>query len=159
MLTNFLLSQIMELRVLSRLMKMVNSNSLEEANKALYAVSALTRNNLASQELFYAEAGGWMLQVDYLRFIIMLILFWNKFSELTNNTDKFLGYSEQYKSRYQTKEESCTSIGWSSRVSIRKCRSRQTTIFQWHESFEICGWFNCINRPWYPGKGDSWHCS
>ncbi|QCD78727.1 nucleotide exchange factor SIL1 [Vigna unguiculata] len=54
--------QIMELRVLSRLMKMVNSNSLEEANKALYAVSALTRNNLASQELFYAEAGGWMLQ-------------------------------------------------------------------------------------------------
>lgn len=86
----------MELRVLSRLVKMVNSNSLEEANKALYAVSALIRNNLASQELFYAEAGGWMLQVDYLRFIIMLILFWNKFSELTNNTDKFLGYSEQY---------------------------------------------------------------
>lgn len=65
----------MELRVLSRLVKMVNSNSLEEANKALYAVSALIRNNLASQELFYAEAGGWMLQVDYLRFIIMLILF------------------------------------------------------------------------------------
>ncbi|XP_014517152.1 hsp70 nucleotide exchange factor FES1 [Vigna radiata var. radiata] len=54
--------QIMELRVLSRLVKMVNSNSLEEANKALYAVSALIRNNLASQELFYAEAGGWMLQ-------------------------------------------------------------------------------------------------
>ncbi|KAK8468350.1 hypothetical protein PHAVU_006G013100 [Phaseolus vulgaris] len=54
--------QIMELRVLSRLMKMINSNSLEEANKALYAVSALIRNNLTSQELFYAEAGGWMLQ-------------------------------------------------------------------------------------------------
>ncbi|RDX78101.1 Nucleotide exchange factor SIL1 [Mucuna pruriens] len=54
--------QILELGVLSRLMKMVNSNSTEEANKALYAVSALIRNNLASQELFYAEAGGWMLQ-------------------------------------------------------------------------------------------------
>ncbi|KAK7333935.1 hypothetical protein VNO80_30716 [Phaseolus coccineus] len=54
--------QIMELRVLSRLMKMVNSNSLEEANKALYAISALIRNNLTSQELFYAEAGGRMLQ-------------------------------------------------------------------------------------------------
>ncbi|TKY49995.1 Nucleotide exchange factor SIL1 [Spatholobus suberectus] len=54
--------QILELGVLSRLMKMVNSNSVEEANKALYAVSALIRNNLANQELFYAEAGGWMLQ-------------------------------------------------------------------------------------------------
>ncbi|KAL2947008.1 hypothetical protein AAZX31_20G047600 [Glycine max] len=54
--------QILELGVLSRLMKMVNSNSMEEANKALYAVSALIRNDLASQGLFYAEAGGWMLQ-------------------------------------------------------------------------------------------------
>ncbi|KAL2322237.1 hypothetical protein Fmac_026616 [Flemingia macrophylla] len=56
--------QIMELGVgvLSGLMKMVKSNSIEEANKALYAVSALIRNNLACQELFYAEAGGWMLQ-------------------------------------------------------------------------------------------------
>ncbi|KAK7401249.1 hypothetical protein VNO78_12584 [Psophocarpus tetragonolobus] len=54
--------QILDLGVLSRLMKMVNSNSVEEANKALYAVSALVRNNLASQELFYAEAGGWMVQ-------------------------------------------------------------------------------------------------
>ncbi|XP_020208639.1 nucleotide exchange factor SIL1 isoform X2 [Cajanus cajan] len=54
--------QILEFGVLSRLMKMVKSNSIEEANKALYAVSALIRNNLDSQELFYAEAGGWMLQ-------------------------------------------------------------------------------------------------
>ena len=50
-------------------MKMVNSNSMEEANKALYAVSALIRNDLASQGLFYAEAGGWMLQVTYLSMV------------------------------------------------------------------------------------------
>ncbi|KAK7316568.1 hypothetical protein RJT34_00130 [Clitoria ternatea] len=54
--------QILELGVLSRLMTMAKSNSIEEANKALYAVSAVIRNNVASQELFYAEAGGWMLQ-------------------------------------------------------------------------------------------------
>ncbi|XP_061337756.1 hsp70 nucleotide exchange factor FES1 isoform X2 [Gastrolobium bilobum] len=58
--------QVLELGVLSRLINMVKSNSIEEANKALYAVSALIRNNLASQELFYAEAGGWMIQ-DILR--------------------------------------------------------------------------------------------
>ncbi|MQI32396.1 hypothetical protein EI016_24825 [Escherichia coli] len=49
---------------------MVKSNSAEEANKALYAISALIRNNLASQELFYAEAGSWMLQ-DILRSAIL----------------------------------------------------------------------------------------
>ncbi|CAJ1965520.1 unnamed protein product [Sphenostylis stenocarpa] len=54
--------QVMEIGVLSKLMKMVNSNSVEEASKALYAVSALIRNNLATQELFFGEAGGWMLQ-------------------------------------------------------------------------------------------------
>ncbi|OIW18302.1 hypothetical protein TanjilG_31442 [Lupinus angustifolius] len=54
--------QVLELRVLSRLMDMVKSNSVEEANKALHAISALIRNNLASHELFYAEAGGLMLQ-------------------------------------------------------------------------------------------------
>ncbi|CAL0306763.1 unnamed protein product [Lupinus luteus] len=58
--------QVLELRVLSRLMDMVKSNSVEEANKALHAISALIRNNLASHELFYAEAGGLMLQ-DILR--------------------------------------------------------------------------------------------
>ncbi|WJX32872.1 hypothetical protein P8452_21149 [Trifolium repens] len=58
--------QVLELGVLSRLITMVKSDSIEEGIKALYAVSALTRNNLASQELFYAEAGGLMLQ-DILR--------------------------------------------------------------------------------------------
>ncbi|KAK2388559.1 hypothetical protein P8452_26525 [Trifolium repens] len=58
--------QVLELGVLSRLISMVNSDSIEEGIKALYAVSALIRNNLASQELFYAEAGGLMLQ-DILR--------------------------------------------------------------------------------------------
>ncbi|XP_057433488.1 uncharacterized protein LOC130726259 [Lotus japonicus] len=58
--------QVLELGVLSRLIIMVKSDSTEEANKALYTVSALIRNNLASQALFYAEAGGSMLQ-DILR--------------------------------------------------------------------------------------------
>ncbi|KAE9602671.1 putative nucleotide exchange factor Fes1 [Lupinus albus] len=58
--------QVLELGVLSRLMDMVKSNSVEEANKALHAISALIRNNFASHELFYAEAGGLMLQ-DILR--------------------------------------------------------------------------------------------
>jgi nucleotide exchange factor SIL1 len=56
---------------------MVKSDSIEEGIKALYAVSALTRNNLASQELFYAEAGGLMLQVNYLSFnnIVNIVIF------------------------------------------------------------------------------------
>lgn len=54
----------MELGALTKLMKMVKSTSVEEAIKALYAVSALIRNNLAGQELFYAEAGDSMLQVS-----------------------------------------------------------------------------------------------
>ncbi|XP_045807570.1 nucleotide exchange factor SIL1 [Trifolium pratense] len=58
--------QVLELGVLSRLIVMVKSDSKEEGIKALYAVSAVIRNNLASQELFYAEAGGSMLQ-DILR--------------------------------------------------------------------------------------------
>lgn len=55
--------QILELGALMKLMKMVKSSFIEEAVKALYAVSALVRNNLAGQELFYAEAGDLMLQV------------------------------------------------------------------------------------------------
>jgi len=51
---------------------MVKSSSIEEGIKALYAVSALTRNNLASLELFYAEGGGLMLQVTYLSFNIII---------------------------------------------------------------------------------------
>ncbi|KAJ6943909.1 hypothetical protein NC652_009365 [Populus alba x Populus x berolinensis] len=54
--------QILELGALTKLIKMVKSTSIEEAIKALYAVSALIRNNLSSQELFYAEAGDTMLQ-------------------------------------------------------------------------------------------------
>ncbi|KAK9276392.1 hypothetical protein L1049_005925 [Liquidambar formosana] len=54
--------QVLELGALTKLMKMVKSNSVEEAVKALYAVSTLVRNNLAGQELFYAESGDLMLQ-------------------------------------------------------------------------------------------------
>ncbi|WJZ81858.1 hypothetical protein VitviT2T_001674 [Vitis vinifera] len=54
--------QVLELGALPKLMKMVNSSFVEEATKALYAVSALIRNNLAAQELFYAKAGDLMLQ-------------------------------------------------------------------------------------------------
>jgi nucleotide exchange factor SIL1 len=56
--------QILELGALTKLIKMVKSTSIEEAIKALYAVSALIRNNLSGQELFYAEAGDTMLQVS-----------------------------------------------------------------------------------------------
>lgn len=68
------LFQVLELGVLSRLMVMVKSDSTEEAIKALYAVSALIRNNLASQELFYAEAGGSVLKVISLWFTIIIII-------------------------------------------------------------------------------------
>lgn len=44
-------------------MKMVKSNFVEEAIKAVYAVSALLRNNIAGQEMFYGEAGHLLLQV------------------------------------------------------------------------------------------------
>ncbi|XP_058102608.1 uncharacterized protein LOC131246464 isoform X1 [Magnolia sinica] len=54
--------QILELGALSKLMKMVKSSFTEEAIKALYAVSAVIRNNFDGQELFYAEAGHVMLQ-------------------------------------------------------------------------------------------------
>ncbi|KAG0452655.1 hypothetical protein HPP92_025028 [Vanilla planifolia] len=55
-------NQILELGVLERLMKMVKSASAEEAIKALYAISALIRNNENGQELFYSENGYLMLQ-------------------------------------------------------------------------------------------------
>lgn len=45
---------------------MVNSNSTEEAVKALFAVSALIRNNVAGQDMFYASHGYIMLQVSTL---------------------------------------------------------------------------------------------
>ncbi|XP_059658377.1 uncharacterized protein LOC132304643 isoform X2 [Cornus florida] len=52
--------QVLELGALPKLMKMVKASFIEEAIKALYAVSALIRNNLDGQELFYAEAGDLM---------------------------------------------------------------------------------------------------
>ncbi|CAI0545507.1 unnamed protein product [Linum tenue] len=53
--------QVLELGALSTLMKMVLSNSADEAIKALYAVSALIRNNVAGQDLFFSEAGDKLL--------------------------------------------------------------------------------------------------
>ncbi|XP_062110801.1 uncharacterized protein LOC133822469 [Humulus lupulus] len=55
-------SKVLELGALSKLMKMVKADGVEEANKGLYAVSALIRNNLVGQELFFAEAGVQLLQ-------------------------------------------------------------------------------------------------
>ncbi|XP_056166015.1 hsp70 nucleotide exchange factor FES1 [Syzygium oleosum] len=54
--------QVLELGALAKLMMMVKSEFVEEAIKAFYAVSALIRNNLAGQQLFYAQAGDLMLQ-------------------------------------------------------------------------------------------------
>lgn len=54
--------QILEHGGLQCLMKMVSSGYPEEATKAMYALSALIRNNLEGQELFYAESGELMLQ-------------------------------------------------------------------------------------------------
>ncbi|CAE6075923.1 unnamed protein product [Arabidopsis arenosa] len=54
--------QVLELGALTPLIKMVNSSSAEEAVKALFAVSALIRNNIAGQDMFYAAHGYIMLQ-------------------------------------------------------------------------------------------------
>ncbi|KAG7560523.1 Armadillo-type fold [Arabidopsis thaliana x Arabidopsis arenosa] len=48
--------QVLELGALTPLIKMVNSSSAEEAVKALFAVSALIRNNIAGQDMFYAAS-------------------------------------------------------------------------------------------------------
>lgn len=58
--------QILELGTLAKLMEMAHSEFTEEATKALYAISALIRNNLEGQRLFYNEAGDLMLQVKTL---------------------------------------------------------------------------------------------
>ena len=42
---------------------MARAEFVEEAIKALFAISALIRNNFVGQELFYAEAGELMIQV------------------------------------------------------------------------------------------------
>ncbi|XP_060185333.1 hsp70 nucleotide exchange factor FES1 [Lycium barbarum] len=54
--------QVLELGALTTLMKMMKSHTTEEAVKALFAISALIRNNLNGQDLFYQEAGDTMLQ-------------------------------------------------------------------------------------------------
>lgn len=54
--------QILELGVLPKLMRMVKSICSEEAVKALYAVSAVIRNNLDGQAVFNIEGGALMLQ-------------------------------------------------------------------------------------------------
>ena len=48
-------------------MERAHSEFVEEAIKALYAISALIRNNLEGQQLFYKEAGDLMLQVKTLK--------------------------------------------------------------------------------------------
>nr|XP_027098044.1 uncharacterized protein LOC113717406 isoform X1 [Coffea arabica] len=54
--------QVLELDALAKLIKMARSEFVEEAIKALLAISALIRNNFVGQELFYAEAGELMIQ-------------------------------------------------------------------------------------------------
>ncbi|KAJ8562830.1 hypothetical protein K7X08_031282 [Anisodus acutangulus] len=54
--------QVLELGALTMLMKMMKSHTTEEAVKALFAISALIRNNLNGQNLFYQKAGDMMLQ-------------------------------------------------------------------------------------------------
>ncbi|KAL6547410.1 hypothetical protein OROMI_023131 [Orobanche minor] len=55
-------NQILKLGALPKLIEMVRSDFIEEATKALYAVSALIRNNNEGQELFYMQAGDMMLK-------------------------------------------------------------------------------------------------
>lgn len=57
----------MELGALAKLMERAHSDFIEEAIKALYAISALIRNNPEGQQLFYKEAGDLMLQVKTLK--------------------------------------------------------------------------------------------
>lgn len=61
--------QVLELGALPMLMKMMKSHSTEEAIKALFAVSALIRNNLIGQDMFYQEAGHAMLQVIQVKIV------------------------------------------------------------------------------------------
>ncbi|MCL7022105.1 hypothetical protein MKW94_030112 [Papaver nudicaule] len=54
--------QIFQHGALLKLMKMVQSSSVEEGIKAMYAVSALSRNNVDGLELFFAGHGERLLQ-------------------------------------------------------------------------------------------------
>uniref|UniRef100_M8C0U7 Hsp70 nucleotide exchange factor fes1 n=1 Tax=Aegilops tauschii TaxID=37682 RepID=M8C0U7_AEGTA len=55
-------SQILGYGALARLVKMGYSTSAKEAAKAMYAISALIRNNVNGQEAFTSENGNAMLQ-------------------------------------------------------------------------------------------------
>lgn len=55
-------NQVLELGALPKLMLMVKSSFIEEAIKALYAVSAIVRNNNKGIQLFYSEGGGVIIQ-------------------------------------------------------------------------------------------------
>ncbi|XP_044947582.1 uncharacterized protein LOC123396848, partial [Hordeum vulgare subsp. vulgare] len=58
----FFLGQILGYGALARLVKMGYSTSAKEAAKAMYAISALIRNNVNGQEAFALENGNAMLQ-------------------------------------------------------------------------------------------------
>lgn len=55
-------NQILGYGALARLVKMGYATSAEEATKALYAISALVRDNINGQEAFHSENGSAMLQ-------------------------------------------------------------------------------------------------
>lgn len=54
--------QVLDLGALPKLMMMVKSSFIEEAIKALYAVSAIIRNNPYGLKLFYSGGGDLMIQ-------------------------------------------------------------------------------------------------
>ncbi|CAM8943424.1 unnamed protein product [Rhodiola kirilowii] len=60
--TKQFMNEVLDLDALPKLLMMVKSDSPEEAVKALYAVSAVIRNNIEGQEHFYKESGGVILQ-------------------------------------------------------------------------------------------------
>ena len=66
--------------MLKVLIKMVGSSFTEEAIKALYAISALIRNNEHGQDLFCVANGNLMLQVT------------NKLSKLGVDWDSLLWF-------------------------------------------------------------------
>lgn len=89
---------------------MVNSSSAEEAGKALFAVSALIRNNIAGQDKFYAAHGYIMLQVStptscQVLFIISLI------QKKPITFLRSVGCDAQWELGYQTETESCILSG------------------------------------------------
>lgn len=96
---------MLELGAMAILVKMAKSCSVEEVTKALYAISALVRNNLDGQELFYQEAGYSMLQVICMKSessndctclkVVAIIIFWGIHA----------GYSKQFNFRHKVTQE------------------------------------------------------